>query len=63
MQHDGRKEYTLDIGTTVIESEKREAKWTYKKVKGYQPILGFIFELGLNSRMSLGKVMFPQVVG
>lgn len=32
------------MDATVIEAEKKEAQWTYKKVKGYQPILGFIVE-------------------
>jgi len=40
-------EYTLDIDATVIEAEKKEAAWTYKKVKGYQPILGFLAESGV----------------
>jgi hypothetical protein len=39
--------YTLDIDAVVIESEKSEAQWTYKKEKGYQPLLGFLYELGL----------------
>lgn len=39
--------YTLDSDATVIEAEKEEAQWTYKKEKGYQPLLGFLFELGL----------------
>ena len=30
-----------------LQSEKEEAKWTYKKEKGYQPLFGFISELGL----------------
>ncbi len=30
-----------------IEAEKAGAQWTYKKDKGYQPLLGFLFELGL----------------
>jgi len=47
LKRDKRTEYTLDIDATVIESEKEEAKWTYKKEKGYQPLLGFLFELGL----------------
>jgi len=41
---DEREAYSLDVDTTVIEAEKREARWTYKKVKGYQPILGFLKE-------------------
>jgi hypothetical protein len=42
-----REEYTLDVDATVIEAEKREAQWTYKKVKGYQPILSFLAEEGV----------------
>ncbi|MGB9005475.1 MAG: IS1380 family transposase [Candidatus Aminicenantales bacterium] len=40
-------EYTLDVDATVIEAEKQEARWTYKKVRGYQPILGFLAESGV----------------
>lgn len=47
LRRDTRTEYTLDTDATVIEAEKEEAKWTYKKEKGYQPLLGFLFELGL----------------
>lgn len=47
VRRDQRKEYTLDTDATIIEVEKEEAKWTYKKEKGYQPILGFLSELGL----------------
>lgn len=47
LKRDSRREYTLDVDATVIEAEKDEAEWTYKKVKGYQPLLGFIAELGL----------------
>jgi len=43
----GTTEYTLDVDATVIESEKQEARWTYKKVKGYQPLLGFLAETGV----------------
>jgi hypothetical protein len=39
--------YTLAVDATVIEAEKEEAQWTYQKVKGYQPLLGFLFEVGL----------------
>ena len=44
---DEREGYTLDVDATVIEAEKKEACWTYKKVKGYQPILGFLKESSL----------------
>ena len=47
LKRDKRNDYTLDVDATIIESEKEEAKWTYKKEKGYQPLLGFIFEIGL----------------
>jgi hypothetical protein len=40
-------DYTLDIDATVIEAEKKEAKWTYKEVLGYQPQLGFLAENGI----------------
>ena len=35
-------DYKLDVDATIIETEKEAAQWTYKKVKGYQPILGFL---------------------
>jgi hypothetical protein len=44
---DKRNSYTLDIDATVIEAEKEEARVTYKGEKGYQPQMGFLFELGL----------------
>ena len=36
---------TLDGDATIIPCEKEEAEWTYKKVKGFQPLLGYISEL------------------
>lgn len=39
---DKEEQYRLDADATVIEAEKKDAQWTYKKVKGYQPILGFL---------------------
>lgn len=47
LKREARTEYTLDVDATVIEAEKQDAKWTYKKEKGYQPMLGFLFEAGL----------------
>jgi hypothetical protein len=47
LKRDARTEYTLDVDATVIEADKEEAAWTYKKERGYQPLLGFLFELGL----------------
>ena len=37
---------TLDIDATVIESSKRAAKFTYKKHRGYTPMIGHIGETG-----------------
>jgi hypothetical protein len=34
-------EVTLDVDATQIEAEKQEAEWTYQKVKGYMPLLGY----------------------
>ena len=44
---DKEQGYTLDVDATVIEAEKKSAQWTYKNIKGYQPILGFIAENSL----------------
>ena len=41
-----RKQVTLDIDATVIESNKRTAKFTYKKHRGYTPMIGHIGETG-----------------
>ena len=35
-------ELTLDVDATIIAAEKQEAEWTYAKVKGYQPLLGYV---------------------
>lgn len=44
---DNRSSYTLDVDATIIEAHKEEAKVTYKGEKGYQPQIGFLFEVGL----------------
>ena len=41
-----RKQITLDIDATVIESNKRTAKFTHKKHRGYTPMIGHIGETG-----------------
>ena len=41
-----KKNVTLDIDASVIESHKREAKWSYKKHPGYTPMIGHIAESG-----------------
>lgn len=47
LKKDTRTEYTLDQDATIIESEKYEAQYTYKKEKGYQPFLGCLYEVGM----------------
>ena len=44
LRRDGVEAYTLDVDATLIEAEKRDAQWSYQKVKGYMPLLGFLFE-------------------
>ena len=44
LRHDGITEYTLDADAMQIEAEKQEAHHTYQGVKGYMPLLGFLFE-------------------
>jgi hypothetical protein len=36
------EELTLDVDAMEIEAEKQEAAWTYNKVKGYMPMLGYV---------------------
>jgi hypothetical protein len=47
LKRDIRTEYTLDHDATIIEAEKYAAQYTYKKEKGYQPFLGFLYESGI----------------
>lgn len=47
LRRDAISEYTLDADAMQVEAEKREAQWTYQKVQGYMPMLGFLFEAGL----------------
>ena len=41
-----RKKITFDIDATVIESNKRTAQFTYKKHRGYTPMIEHIGETG-----------------
>jgi hypothetical protein len=43
---DKRNGYTLDVDASIIESEKEDAKLTYKGEKGYQPKWAFSLNLG-----------------
>jgi hypothetical protein len=44
LRRDGICEYTLDADAMQVEAEKQEAQFTYQGVKGYMPMLGFLFE-------------------
>jgi len=44
LRRDGHTTYTLDADATLIEGEKRDAHWSYQGVRGYMPLLGFLFE-------------------
>ena len=41
-----RKGITLDIDATEIIADKKCAKWTYKKNKGFMPMVGHAAETG-----------------
>lgn len=49
---------TLDVDATVIEADKGDARYTYKEMRGYQPLLAACVEIGLfvNSRFQHGNV-------
>ena len=42
-----RKRVTLDIDATAVHCEKSSAEFTYKKERGYMPIVGHIAETGM----------------
>lgn len=47
MKKDTAEEYTLDADATGILAEKSEAMYTYKGDKGYMPMAGFLYEVGI----------------
>jgi len=47
LKKEKKKEYTLDMDATGIESEKGAAKMTYKGYTGYMPMVGHLAENGL----------------
>ena len=44
LRRDGHTTYTLEADATLIEGEKRDAQWSYTGVRGYMPMLGFLWE-------------------
>jgi hypothetical protein len=49
-------EITIDPDATIIEAGKREAEWTYQKVKGYQPLLAYVNEVCVHHEFRGGSV-------
>ena len=47
LRRDGHETYTLDADATLVVGEKRDAHWSYTGVRGYMPMLGFLFETPL----------------
>ena len=46
----------LDVDATQIEAEKQEAEWTYQKVKGYMPLLGYAHGLCVGQEFRPGNM-------
>lgn len=44
LSREDRPDYTLDADATQVESWKHDAAFTYQGVKGYMPMLGFLYE-------------------
>lgn len=44
LSREDRSDYTLDADATQVESWKHDAAFTYQGVKGYMPMLGFLYE-------------------
>jgi Transposase DDE domain group 1 len=51
----GPEELTLDVDATIIEAEKQEAEWTYAKVKGYQPLVGYVGGVAVHHEFRAGN--------
>lgn len=49
------EELTLDVDASIIEANKREAQWTYQKVKGYQPLIGYVDEACVHHEFRAGN--------
>ena len=50
------EELTLDVDATEIEADKQEAQWTYHKVKGYMPMLGYVNGVCVGQEFREGNV-------
>ena len=47
IKRDDREEYTLDADAMEVVGEKADALYTYKGNKGYMPMAGFLYEIGI----------------
>jgi Transposase DDE domain group 1 len=47
LRREERQAYTLDIDAMQVDGEKQDAQFTYQGVKGYMPMLGYLFEPGI----------------
>ena len=58
MEGSQRRDFTLDVDATIIEANKRDAEVAYEGTRGYQPMLGFLFELRwlVHEEMRAGNV-------
>ena len=58
LRRDGHETYTLDADATLVGGEKRDAQWSYTGVRGYTPMLGFVWEtpVGLVDEFREGNV-------
>lgn len=50
------EELILDVDATEIEAEKQEAKWTYNRVQGYMPMLGYVNGICVGHEFREGNV-------
>lgn len=47
LRREERTDYTLDMDAMQVEGEKQDAHFTYQGVKGYMPMVGYLFEPGI----------------
>lgn len=57
------KKVTLDMDATLCQSRNKEAEWTYKKCKGYMPMIGHIAETGQIVHVDFRKGNVPPSKG
>jgi len=63
MEGTEQKDFTLDVDATIIEANKRDAQVAYEGTRGYQPMLGFLFELRWLIREQMRAANVPAQAG